>query len=37
MRDKNIAKGYEREISLNTRVVKSKKIYSRKKLKKIEY
>lgn len=30
MRDLNIAKAYAKELNLNTKVVKSKKIYSRK-------
>ena len=36
-RDGNILKSLQREISLNSRVVKSKKVYSRKQKHKVDY
>ena len=36
-RDGNILKNIQREINLNSRVVKSKKVYSRKQKHRVEY
>lgn len=36
-RDGNILKSLQREINLNSRIVKSKKVYSRKQKHRVEY